>query len=81
MQHLKKVFEILKSQQLFLRKTKCMFAQQQVAYLGYRISEQGVKADLEKVEAMINWPKTMTITALRGFLGLIGYYHWFVSVM
>lgn len=42
------------------------------------ISAKGIEADPEKIKAMIEWPIPTTVKALRGFLGLIGYYWQFV---
>lgn len=36
-------------------------------------------ADPKKVEVMMQWPAPKDITALRGFLGLTGYYRRFVK--
>ena len=32
-----------------------------------------------KVEAVMNWKQPKTITKVRSFLGLIGYYHYFME--
>ncbi|KAK8919251.1 hypothetical protein KSP39_PZI022114 [Platanthera zijinensis] len=58
--------------------SKCSFGQQEVEYLGHLVSADGVKADPRKIESMISWPRPLTIRALRGFLGLTGYYRRFV---
>lgn len=50
-----------------------------MAYLGHIISKRGLEADPEKIDAMKQWPQPKNITALRGLLGLIGYYRRFVE--
>ncbi len=35
--------------------------------------------DPTKVDAIRDWPRPTTITEVRSFLGLAGYYHWFVE--
>lgn len=45
--------------------------------MGHIISAHGVKAYLTKIEAILDWPKPISITALRAFLGLSGYYRPF----
>ncbi|XP_068657983.1 uncharacterized mitochondrial protein AtMg00860-like [Aristolochia californica] len=49
-----------------------------VAYLGHIISAVGVKVDQSKIQVITNWPPRISITALRGFLGLAGYYRKFI---
>ncbi|XP_068653870.1 uncharacterized mitochondrial protein AtMg00860-like [Aristolochia californica] len=50
----------------------------EVAYLGHVISAVGVKVDRSKIQAATDWPPPTSITALRGFLGLVGYYRKFI---
>lgn len=35
--------------------------------------------DPDKLKVMVEWPKPSSIKALRGFLGLIGYYRTFIK--
>ncbi|GJW03366.1 ty3-gypsy retrotransposon protein [Tanacetum coccineum] len=40
---------------------------------------KGVKMDPKKVAAVIEWPVPITQQHIRGFLGLAGYYRWFIK--
>ncbi|EOY13940.1 Retrotransposon protein, unclassified, expressed, putative [Theobroma cacao] len=59
----------------FVKKEKCCIAQQEVKYLGHVMFEGGVVVDLDKIATMLKWSKHNIVKALRGFLGLMGYYH------
>lgn len=47
--------------------------------MGHFISEDGVEANVEKVQAMVEWTVPKNIKELRGLLGLTGYYCRFVQ--
>ncbi|KAL5850318.1 hypothetical protein ACOSQ4_008331 [Xanthoceras sorbifolium] len=77
-EHLRITFSILRENQLFVKKSKCSFGCHELEYLGHIISEKGVAADNKKIQGMVDWPTPKSIKALRGFLGLTGYYRKFV---
>jgi hypothetical protein len=77
--HLQQVFQILRANQLFIKKSKCTFAQPQLEYLGHIIGEQGVQTDPAKIQAVQDWPNPTNHKQLRGFLGLSGYYRKFIK--
>jgi hypothetical protein len=73
------VFEILRSQSLLAKRSKCVFGSSQMEYLGHVITKSGVATDPLKIQAIVNWPFPRNIKQLRGFIGLTGYYRWFVK--
>lgn len=77
-EHLRHVFNILSRHQYFSKLSKCVFGVTEVHYLGHVISNSGVSTDLEKIKDIQEWPSPTSITGLRGFLGLTGYYRRFV---
>lgn len=63
---------------LYVKRSKCEFATDKVEYLGNFIQANGVSTDLAKLKALRDQPITKNLFALRGFLGLAGYYMRFV---
>lgn len=78
-EHLKQVLQVLRENKLYLKASKCTFAQHSLEYLGYIIYAKGVATDSNKTLAMLQWPSPTTVTELRAFLGLTGYYRKFVK--
>ncbi|KAF0892149.1 hypothetical protein E2562_013512 [Oryza meyeriana var. granulata] len=68
----------LRHQRLFVKHSKCAFGVASISYLGHVISEAGVAMDPAKVQAIHDWPVPRSARAVRGFLGLAGYYRKFV---
>ena len=79
LKHVKAVFQLLHQHHLCVKRSKCSFGASSVGYLGHIISENGVAMDPTKVAAVEAWPRPCTARALRGFLGLTGYYRKFIA--
>ncbi|GJX04927.1 putative nucleotidyltransferase, ribonuclease H [Tanacetum coccineum] len=77
--HLRIVLEILRQKKLYAKFLKCEFWLQRVAFLGHIVSVDGIIMDPSKVEAITKWPRPTTVTEVRSFLGLAGYYRRFVE--
>jgi len=77
-EHVQQVFETIRQHNFFLKPSKCSFTQCSLEYLGHIISKDGVATDPAKTTAMLQWPRPQSITEVRGFLGLTGYYRKFV---
>ncbi|GMF30525.1 unnamed protein product [Phytophthora fragariaefolia] len=78
LQHLRHVFEVLRSEQLYARPSKCHFAQPQIRFLGHIVSGERVRVDPNKTAAIANWAHPQSVKGLQRFLGLTGYYRRFV---
>jgi hypothetical protein len=56
LRHLRVVLTILRQHRLFVKRSKCSFGVDSVAYLGHIISAAGVAMDPAKVQAIHDWP-------------------------
>ena len=50
-----------------------------MTFLGYIVSKDDIQVAPRKIEAIIDWPRPTTVTEVRSFLGLVGYYRRFVK--
>jgi hypothetical protein len=71
---LREVFARFRKYSLKLQPDKCEFLRKEVHYLGHLITENGVRPDPTKVEAVEKFPRPVTEKQLKCFLGMVGYY-------
>jgi hypothetical protein len=50
----------------------------EVLFLGHVISTGGIAIDPSKVQEVLDWMSPKSVTQIRSFLGLAGYYHQFI---
>ena len=80
--HLKDLSAVLqrfREANLSLKLSKCSFGQEDVRYLGLRISAQGHGTDPEKIQAVRDMPPPRNASELQSVLGLFGYYRSYVK--
>jgi len=78
-EHLKIVLQVLKDKKLYAKLSKCEFWLNEVSFLGHVISGSGIAVDPSKVDAVSQWETPKSVTEVRSYLGLAGYYHGFIE--
>lgn len=59
----------------FGKASKCSFWFPEISFLGHVISFHEIAMDPAKIDVIVDWSISMTITKVRGFLGL-AYHHY-----
>ena len=78
-QHLKIVLQILREKKLYAKLSKCDFWLKKISFLGHIVSAEGINVDPVKIEAVVNWKPPRSVTEVRSFFGLAGYYRRFMK--
>jgi len=80
-EHKEQVYKVLKALSdagLHLKPEKCHFHKQEVKYLGFIITTNGIKMDPEKVSCVLGWEVPRTVTDVQCFLGFANFYRRFI---
>jgi hypothetical protein len=80
--HIKHVgitLQLLRANKLFAKISKYVFAQTHMEYLGHVIIGDGFSTDPAKIDTVAEWATPQSVSKLRSFLGLTGYYRCFIQ--
>ena len=79
LQDIRSVCNRLQDAGLVIKLEKCLFGLKSLAFLGHQISHLGSTPLPSKVKAIEDFPKPSTVKGLQEFLGMINFYHRFIS--
>jgi hypothetical protein len=74
----KKVLQILKDNDLYLKPEKCEFEKNHIEYLGLIISHRHTEMDPVKVAGIQDWPTPKKVKDVQAFLGFCNFYRRFI---
>ncbi|XP_052735054.1 uncharacterized protein LOC108319991 [Vigna angularis] len=78
-EHLRAVLSVLREKELYAKLSKCEFWMKEVQFLGHIVSVGGISVDPAKVRAVMEWERPRSVTEVRSFVGLAGYYRRFIE--
>ncbi len=73
-QLLDKTLRAIRTANIKLSGAKCSFGKEEITFLGYKLSADGVSISPKHVEAIHTWPTPGNAKQVRSFLGVINYY-------
>jgi len=79
LEHLEKIFQICREENIKLKRTKCKFAQTKINFLGYEVENGTVKPDNPNIEAIKNLKPPTNVKSLQRVLGSINVYARFID--
>ena len=72
------VLDFLRKNDLVANLKKCRFHQDEIRFLEYVMSAQGVRIEDKRIEAVKNWPEPKSVRDIQVFLGFANFYQRFI---
>lgn len=72
--HVRQVLQTLLQNNLYVKASKCTWHADQVGFLGFILSKDGIGMDPAKIEAVVGWPEPANVHDLQVFLGFANFY-------
>ena len=77
-EHLRVLFERLREYGLRIKASKCLFGVSELEFLGYEISNKGIRPSPKRVKQIEEFPAPRSIKQIQRFTGMVNYYHRFI---
>ena len=77
-QHVRQVLQRLREWGLYAKLSKCQFHTQEVEFLGFIVTPNGVVMDPERVRVIRDWPTPQSFHEVQIFLGFANFYRRFI---
>ena len=76
---LREVFLRFREHKLTFKPKKCELFRKEVEFLGHVVSEEGIQCNPNKISSIQQWEAPTSVTEVRSFLGMAGYYRRFIE--
>ena len=76
--HLRVILDLLVQNGLVINLDKCSFAQDEIKYLGHKVTSSGIVPLRRHVDALLLQPHPQDVRELQRFLGMINFYRRFL---
>ena len=73
------VLDHLRKYRLYANLKKCWFHQDEVLFLGYIVSAQGIRMEDEQIETVKNWLEPKSVRDIQVFIGFANLYRCFIQ--
>lgn len=76
--HSRQLFDILRANSLFAKRSKCHIGATEVDFLGYTVSKEGISMQLRLKSSILDWPTPSSTKEVQQFIGQANYYRKFI---
>lgn len=76
---LRETLDLFRNSGLTLKLSKCNFFMESIDYLGFEVSQQGIRPGKRKIEAVEAFPRPTDQHKLRQFIGLASFFRRFIK--
>ena len=77
--HVRAVLDACRQHKVYLKRSKLKLCMRAVRFLGHVVHRDGCRPRQDKVASVRDWPDLETVTHVRQFLGMCGFYRWYIQ--